>query len=219
MMRYLCEFLGTTLLLAVVTGSGIIGESLGQGNAAVALLGNSIATGAALYVLINLLGPLSGAHFNPAVSAMFWKLGHLKTSELYIYWACQLLGAIAGVLITHILFDLEIIQKSSKARDDFGIWTSEFMSTLILLGVIYIGDKLVKEKVAMLVALTVTAGYWFTSSTFFANPAVTIARSFTDTFVGISPEDVMGFIAAQILAVVFVGLILEAGKRVDQSKP
>jgi hypothetical protein len=93
------------------------------------------------------------------------------------------------------------------------------MSTLILLGVIYIGDKLVKEKVAMLVAMTVTAGYWFTSSTFFANPAVTIARSFTNTFVGISPEDVMGFIAAQILAVVFVGLILEAGKRVDQSKP
>ena len=120
-MRYLCEFLGTTLLLAVVTGSGIMGESLGQGNAAVALLGNSIATGAALYVLISLLGPLSGAHFNPAVSAMFWKLGHLKTSELFIYWACQFLGAIAGVLITHILFDLEIIQESSKARDGFGI--------------------------------------------------------------------------------------------------
>ena len=115
-MRYLCEFLGTAILLAVVTGSGIMGESLGQGNAAVALLGNSIATGAALYVLISLLGPLSGAHFNPVVSAMFWKMGRLKTSELYIYWACQFLGAIAGVLITHILFGLEIIQESSKAR-------------------------------------------------------------------------------------------------------
>jgi hypothetical protein len=122
-------------------------------------------------------------------------------------------------LITHVLFGLEIIQESSKARDGFGIWTSEFISTLILLSVIYIGDKLAKEKIAMLVALTVTAGYWFTSSTFFANPAVTIARSFTNTFVGISPEDVMGFIVAQIMAVVFVGLILEAGKRVDQSKP
>ena len=217
-MRYLCEFLGTAILLAVVTGSGIMGESLGQGNAAVALLGNSIATGAALYVLISLLGPLSGAHFNPVVSAMFWKTGHLKTNQLFTYWACQFLGAIAGVLITHILFGLEIIQESSKARDGFGIWTSEFISTMILLGVIYIGDKLAKEKIAMLVALTVTAGYWFTSSTFFANPAVTIARSFTKTFVGISPDGVMGFIAAQILAVVLVGLILEAGKRVDRSK-
>lgn len=212
MISYLCEFLGTAVLLAVVTGSGIMGETLSQGNAAIALLGNSIATGAALYVLISLLGPLSGAHFNPVVSTMFWKLGHLKTNELFIYWACQFLGAIFGVLVTHLLFGLEIIQESSKARDGFGIWTSEFISTLILLGVIYIGDKLAKEKIAMLVALTVTAGYWFTSSTFFANPAVTIARSLTNTFVGISPADIMGFIIAQILAITVVVLILVSGK-------
>jgi len=188
----------------VITGSGVMGDALGQGNAAVALLGNSIATGAGLFVLISLLGPISGAHFNPVVSALFWKLGHLKTDELLTYWACQITGAIAGVLLTHFIFGLEIIQESSKLRSGPGIWTSEFISTAILLFVIYLGDKLAKEKIALLVSLTVVAGYWFTSSTFFANPAVTVARSLTNTFVGIAPADIAGFILAQILATALV---------------
>ncbi|CAN1540704.1 GlpF Glycerol uptake facilitator and related permeases (Major Intrinsic Protein Family) [Burkholderiaceae bacterium] len=203
-MRYFCEFIGSTILLAVITGSGVMGDALGQGNAAVALLGNSIATGAGLFVLISLLGPISGAHFNPVVSALFWKLGHLKTDELLIYWACQITGAIVGVLLTHLIFGLEIIQESSKLRSGPGIWTSEFISTAILLFVIYLGDKLAKEKIALLVSLTVVAGYWFTSSTFFANPAVTAARSLTNTFVGIAPADIAGFILAQILATALV---------------
>ena len=188
----------------MITGSGVMGDALGQGNAAVALLGNSIATGAGLFVLISLLGPISGAHFNPVVSALFWKLGHLKTDELLIYWACQITGAIVGVLLTHFIFGLEIIQESSKLRSGPGIWTSEFISTAILLFVIYLGDKLAKEKIALLVSLTVVAGYWFTSSTFFANPAVTVARSLTNTFVGIAPADIAGFILAQILATALV---------------
>lgn len=207
-MRYLCEFLGSVILLAVVTGSGFMGESLGQGNAAVALLGNSIATGAGLYVLISLLGPISGAHFNPVVSIMFWKLGHLNTAELLIYWICQITGAITGVLLAHFMFGLEIFQESSKLRSGPGIWTSEFVSTAFLLFVIYLGDKLAKEKIALLVSLTVVAGYWFTSSTFFANPAVTVARSLTNTFVGIAPADIPGFVIAQIMAaILFISIL------------
>lgn len=207
-MRYICEFLGSAALLAVVTGSGVMGEALSQGNAAVALLGNSIATGAGLYVLISLFGPISGAHFNPAVSVLFWRLGHLNTAELLIYWACQITGAIAGVFLTHFIFGLEILQESNKLRSGVGIWTSEFVSTTILLLVIYLGDKLAKEKIALLVSLTVVAGYWFTSSTFFANPAVTMARSLTNTFVGIAPADILGFILAQTAAtILLIGIL------------
>lgn len=198
------EFFGTALLLAIVTGSGIMGETLsniaGAGNAAVALLGNSIATGCGLYVLITLLGPVSGAHFNPVVSAMFWRAGDLDNQTLLGYIAAQIAGAIAGVWLTHIMFGLPILQRSDNARNGLGIWASEFLSTLVLLGVIYLGIKYAKDKVPMLVALTVTAGYWFTSSTFFANPAVTIARCLTNTFVGIAPINVLGFIVAQLLA-------------------
>jgi glycerol uptake facilitator-like aquaporin len=200
MRSYVSELIGTALLLAIVTGSGIMGETLGAGNAAVALLGNSIATGAGLYVLIALLGPISGAHFNPVVTFMFWKLGNLELKKMLGYWACQFIGAITGILLTHLMFSLPIIQESSKVRTGVGIWASEFISTLVLLLVIRIGDQEAKEKVPMLVALTVTAGYWFTSSTFFANPAVALARSFTNTFVGIAPYDVLGFILAEVLA-------------------
>jgi glycerol uptake facilitator-like aquaporin len=198
------EFIGTALLLAIVTGSGIMGETLGAGNAAVALLGNSIATGCGLYVLISLLGPISSAHFNPIVSLMFWRMDELDTATLWRYLATQFAGAIAGVWATHIMFGMPILQQSDNARTGTGIWLSEFVSSLVLLGVIYIGVKVAKEKVAMLVALTVTAGYWFTSSTFFANPAVTIARSLTNTFVGIAPTDVLGFIVAQFFALLVV---------------
>jgi glycerol uptake facilitator-like aquaporin len=202
------EFVGAALLLAIVTGSGIMGETLGAGNAAVALLGNSIATGCGLYVLISLLGPISGAHFNPLVSVMFWRMGQLNFRSLFAYLCAQFSGAIAGVWTTHLMFGMPILQQSDNARNGLGIWASEFISSLVLLGVIYLGVKVAKDKIPMLVALTVTAGYWFTSSTFFANPAVTIARSLTNTFVGIAPADVLGFIAAQLFAVFIVILIV-----------
>ncbi len=206
--QFMTEFMGTALLLATVTGSGIMGESLAAGNAAIALLGNSIATGCGLYVLISLLGPISGAHFNPVVSLMFWRMGALDVRALYVYLCAQFSGAIAGVWLTHLMFGLPILQQADNARTGVGIWASELVSTLVLLGVIYLGVQYAKDKIAMLVALTVTGGYWFTSSTFFANPAVTIARSLSNTFVGIAPADVLGFIAAQLLAVLIVILMV-----------
>jgi glycerol uptake facilitator-like aquaporin len=207
--QFMTEFFGTALLLAVVTGSGIMGESLAAGNAAVTLLGNSIATGCGLYVLISLLGPISGAHFNPVVSLMFWRMGALDVRALYVYLCAQFSGAIAGVWLTHLMFGLPILQQADNARNGAGIWASELVSTLVLLSVIYLGVQYAKDKVAMLVALTVTAGYWFTSSTFFANPAVTIARSLSNTFVGIAPADVVGFIAAQLVALFVVILMVK----------
>ncbi len=217
MNSYVAEFVGTALLLAIVAGSGIMGETLSNGNAAVALLGNSIATGAGLYVLIVLLGPISGAHFNPVVSLMVWKLGHLNLKKLLTYWACQFSGAIVGIWVTHLMFGLPILQESSKARTGVGIWVSEWISTLVLLWVFRIGDQGAKDRVPMLVALTVTAGYWFTSSTFFANPAVAVARSFTNTFVGIAPADVFGFVSAELVAaIVMVLLFCKASKVINQ---
>ncbi len=215
--QLLAEFIGTASLLAVITGSGIMGETLGAGNAAVALLGNSIATGCGLYVLISVLGPISGAHFNPVVSVMFWHMGDLSRLNLFSYVTAQITGAIAGVWLTHLLFDMPILQQSDNVRNGTGIWASELVSTLVLLGVIYLGvkalkDEHAKDKIPMLVALTVTAGYWFTSSTFFANPAVTIARSLSNTFVGIAPADVLGFIVAQLLAMLLISLIIKADK-------
>ena len=200
MKSYFAEFIGTTLLLAVVAGSGLMGETLGAGNAAVALLGNSIATGAGLYVLISSLGPVSGAHFNPVVSLMSWKLGQLDLKKMLGYWACQFSGAITGIWLTHLMFSLPILQESTKVRTGLGIWASEFVSTLVLLAVIRVGDQVAKDKLPMLVALTVTAGYWFTSSTFFSNPAVALARSFTNTFVGIASNNVLEFIVAEAIA-------------------
>ena len=211
-LQLIAEFFGTTLLLAIVTGSGIMGESLSAGNAAVALLGNSIATGCGLYVLITLLAPISGAHFNPAVSVMMWRNGTFSIHALLGYVATQFAGAIAGVWLTHVMFSLPIIQASTKPRHGLGIWVSEFFATLILLSVIRLGIKYANEKVAMLVALTVTAGYWYTSSTFFANPAVTLARSLTNTFVGIAPTDMLGFVFAQLAAVFLVCLLIRAEK-------
>jgi glycerol uptake facilitator-like aquaporin len=218
MKSYITEFIGTALLLAIVAGSGLMGETLGAGNAAVALLGNSIATGAGLYVLIVLLGPISGAHFNPVVTLMFWRLGHLDLKKMLGYWGCQFTGAITGIWITHVMFNLPIIQESTKVRTGLGIWVSEFISTLVLLAVIRLGVKEANDKVPMLVALTVTAGYWFTSSTFFANPAVALARSFTNTFVGIAPSDVLGFVLAEICAAIVLLLALRKSNS-DKSLP
>ena len=208
-MLVLTEFIGTALLLAIVTGSGIMGDTLSSGNAAVALLGNSIATGCGLYVLITLLAPISGAHFNPVVSIMFWSEGKLSFAALFNYIVAQFLGAISGVWLVHMMFTLPLIQVSTKPRIGFGIWLSELIATLILLTVIRLGIKYASDKVPMLVALTVTAGYWFTSSTFFSNPAVTVARSLTNTFVGIQPADVWVFISAQTVAVVIMLIIMK----------
>lgn len=202
--KIVAEYIGTALLLLIVAGSGVMGETLSQGNAAIALLANSIATGCGLYVLITLLAPISGAHLNPLVSLVAWQTDLLDTQTLFAYVIAQVSGAVSGVWLTHILFALPIIQASSKARQGVGIWVSEFVSTLLLLAVVYLGAKYAKEKLPMLVALTVTAGYWFTSSTFFANPAVTVARSFTNTFVGIAPVDILGFITAQLVATLLV---------------
>jgi len=206
--KLVSEFIGTALLLAVITGSGIMGENLSRNNNAIALLGNSIATGAGLFVLISVLMPISGAHFNPLVSFLEWSNKKLKTNELIKYFICQLVGAISGVLVIHFIFALPIIEVSTHERSGINYYVSEFISTLVLLSVIYFGGKSDKKQIPMLVALTVTCGYWFTSSTFFANPAVTIARSFTDTFVGIQSADVMPFIISQFLAaLVFILLI------------
>ena len=204
---YLSEFFGTAALLLVVAGSGVMGEGLSDGIDGIALLANSISTGAALYVLISLLAPVSGAHFNPLVTAYFWITKSIETRVAAIYMTRPCLGAVTGVLVTHLLFDLPIFQVSAKVREGLGIAVSEWVSVVILLSVIVLGLRFAKQSVPLLVALTVTAGYWFTSSTFFANPAVSIARTFTDTFVGISPTDLSMFLIAQIVGLVsFLGL-------------
>ncbi len=203
----IAEFVGTALLLAIVTGSGIMGDSLSGGNAAVALLGNSIATGAGLYVLITLLGPLSGAHFNPVVSVLARVRQEINNQQLGAYLLAQFSGALCGVWATHVMFGQAVLQTSIKVRTGPGQWFSEFVATLVLLSVIRLGVRQSPQQVPMLVALVVTAGYWFTSSTFFCNPAVSVARSFTDTFVGIQPADVAGFVLAQVAALlVFLAL-------------
>jgi glycerol uptake facilitator-like aquaporin len=198
--RIVAEFAGTALLLAIVVGSGIMGETLAGGNAAIALLGNSIATGAGLYVLISVLGPVSGAHFNPAVSLTFWRTGELTAGLLAAYSVAQVAGGVTGVWITHLMFDLPLWQFSAKVRSGMPQWLSECLATGVLLATIHLGLRNAAERVPLLVALIVTAGYWFTASTFFSNPAVTIARAFSNTFAGIQPADVAGFIAAQLLA-------------------
>ncbi len=207
--KYLTEFFGTAGLLSVITGSGFMGQGLAAGNDAVTLLGNSIATGAALYVLIMILGPISGAHFNPLVSVMAYRQKQLKQNDLLPYIASQIIGAISGVWMTHLMFNLPIFQASTKIRTGLGIWFSELIATLILLTVIYLGLKYAKKQIAMIVALTVTAGYWFTSSTFFCNPAVTFARSLTDTFVGIAPQNILGFFIPQVIALIFLLQIIK----------
>jgi len=211
--RIAAEFAGTALLLAIVVGSGIMGEMLAGGNAAIALLGNSIATGAGLYVLITVLGPISGAHFNPVVSLTFWRTGELSLTLLAAYAAAQLCGGVIGVWLTHAMFDLPLLQYSTRMRSGVPQWISECLATGVLLATIHLGLRNAAERVPLLVALIVTAGYWFTASTFFANPAVTIARALSNTFTGIQPADVAGFIAAQIVACAVACLWLRRGSQ------
>ena len=192
------EFLGSAFLLAIVVGSGIMGERLAGGNAAIALLANSIATGAGLVALITIFGPLSGAHFNPVVSVSEAAMGRLPWRAVLPYLLAQFAGAIAGVIAAHWMFELPALMTSTHARTGPAQWWSECVATFGLSTVILHGVRHRPDAVPWLVGCYITAAYWFTSSTSFANPAVTLARSFTDTFSGIRPGDVPGFMLAQI---------------------
>lgn len=192
------EFLGTALLLAAVVGSGIMGERLAVGNAAVALLANSIATGAMLVVLIETFAPLSGAHFNPAVTLAMTVRGDLRGTDAIQYFVAQIAGAFAGVGIANVMFELPPYFLSRHARAGGAQLLSEFVATLGLVLIILICGAFRPKSVAYAVAGFITAAYWFTSSTSFANPAVTLARAFSDTFAGIRLADVPAFIVAQL---------------------
>ena len=202
--RLAAEFAGTAMLLAVVVGSGIMGEALAGGNTAIALLGNTIATGAILVVLILVLGPVSGAHFNPAVTAAFLMRREIGPGEAALYILVQAAGGLLGVAIAHIMFEQPaLFFASGKERSGFAQAFSEGVAAFGLVLVILLCLKARSEAVAWAVGLYITAGYWFTASTSFANPAVTAARAFTDTFSGIRPVDAPAFILAQ-----FVGAAL-----------
>jgi len=205
--KLVAEFVGTVMLLATVVGSGIMGETLAAGNTAVALWGNTAATGAMLVVLIMVFGPFSGAHFNPAVTLVFFAKGQLGRVEAAAYIATQMVAGVAGVMLAHAMFDQALVQTSLNTRTGIGQWISEGVATFGLLAAILGTVRYRPEIVPYAVGLYITAGYWFTASTSFANPAVTIARSFTNTFSGIAPTDVLGFIAAQIVGA-FIALFL-----------
>jgi glycerol uptake facilitator-like aquaporin len=196
------EAIGTGLLLAVVVGSGIMGERLAQGNMAVALLANSIATGAGLYTLISILGPVSGAHFNPVVSGVSVWDGRLSGYHGIVYVLAQVSGAFAGVAAAHVMFGMPIVQVSAHVRPTLGEALGEFIATFGLVLIIFLALRYRVEAIPMLVAAFITSAYWFTSSTSFANPAVTFARAMTDTFAGISPSSVPLFIGGQIAGAV-----------------
>lgn len=193
------EFLGTALLVAGVVGSGIMGERLAGGNVAIALLANTLATGGVLVCLIAALGPISGAHFNPAVSIADATRGGLPWREVPAYVAAQISGGIAGVVCAHAMFALPLLQASTHARTGPSQWFAEFVATFGLLLVIWGCVRFRSPFVPFAVAAYIVGAYWFTASTSFANPAVTIARSLTDTFSGIRPSDAPAFIIAQLL--------------------
>jgi glycerol uptake facilitator-like aquaporin len=197
--RTVAEFLGTAFLLAAVVGSGIMAAKLASGNAALALLCNTIATGAILTVLILTLGPLSGAHFNPAVSLAAALRGDMSANAAGLYIGAQLTGAILGVWAAHLMFELPVLQISLTTRTGAGQWLAEAIATFGLLLTILGCSARSPAAIPYAVGLYITSAYWFTASTSFANPAVTIARSLSDTFAGIAPASVMAFIAAQLL--------------------
>ena len=206
-MKYLAESIGTFFLVAVVVGSGIMAENLANGNNAVALLGNTIATGAILFVIIKMFGSISGAHFNPVVSLVFLLRKELKSNEFLIYVSTQIIGGMLAVLSSHYIFELEIFQVSENIRGETPLLVSEIIATSGLLLTILFIRKYDEKSIALAVGLFITAGYWFTSSTSFANPAVTIARIFTDTFTGIAPISVKYFISGQIIGALLANYI------------
>ena len=197
--KIFAEGLGTAFLLATIIGSGIMAAKLAGGNTAIALLGNTIPTGAILVVLISTLGPISGAHFNPLVTLAALINRTMKSGEALAYIVAQIIGALLGVFIARAMFDLPLLQASTTIRSGEAQWLAEVVASFGLLTVIFLSVRNVPQQIALNVGLYITAAYWFTASTSFANPAVTLARSFSDTFAGIRPEDVLGFGIAQIL--------------------
>jgi glycerol uptake facilitator-like aquaporin len=218
--KLLAEMLGTALLLAVVIGSGIMAERLSGGNIAVALLANTLATVGGLYILIEVFGPISGAHFNPAVSAVMAMRRELPASSLVPYVAAQLVGAMLGAWLAHAMFDMGILQFSAKLRSGTGQWIAEAVATAGLLLVIL---RAPAGRAPAMVAAYIGAAYWFTASTSFANPAVTIARALTNTFAGIEPADVTGFVVAQLIGALCGMLLAHAlmpqGQRAREDIP
>lgn len=213
--RLAAEAVGSFFLFAGVLGSGVMAESLAAGNVAIALLANTIATGAILYVIIAMLGPVSGAHFNPAVTLAFALRKELGWALGAAYTLVQLAAGALGAWAVHLMFDLPIMQLSTKAREGIGQWAGEGIATFGLVFTILALVRVRPSAVPMAVALYISAAYWFTSSTSFANPAITVVRSLSDTFAGIAPADVSAFIAAQlagaVLAVVLAGWMFERG--------
>ncbi len=205
--KYVAEFIGTAFLLATVVGSGIMAERLADGNVAIALLGNTIPTGAILVVLITMLGPISGAHFNPAVTVAFALRHDIDPGNGVWYVVFQIMGGLVGVLAAHLMFDESLIQFSQKTRTGGAQWFAESVATFGLVFTIFATLKAKQEAVAVAVGLYITAAYWFTASTSFANPAVTIARGFSDSFSGIRPMDVPAFVIAQICGAILAWVV------------
>ena len=212
-MKYLAESIGTFFLVAVVVGSGIMAENLANGNNAVALLGNTIATGAILYVLIKMFGSISGAHFNPAVSIVFFLREEINFKDLCYYITLQIISGILAVFLIHYIFEINLFQISTNIRGEMPLLVSEILATCGLLLTILFIRKNDEQSVAIGVALFITAGYWFTSSTSFANPAVTIARTFTNTFTGISPVSLGYFISGQLIGCILANIIFKLFSR------
>jgi glycerol uptake facilitator-like aquaporin len=208
--RLLSEGLGTAILVATVVGSGIMAERLAGGNQAIALLGNTIPTGAILVVIITILGPVSGAHFNPAVTLVFAARGAMPRREVGLYVLAQCIGGIAGTLVAHLMFDLAPLAIGTTARSGPSQWLAEAIATFTLVMTILGGLRHAPTAIPWLVGLTITAAYWFTSSTSFANPAVTLARGFTTTFAGIAINHVPAFIAAQLIGAAAAALVCAA---------
>ena len=198
-MKYISEFIGSFLLVGTVVGSGIMAENLANGNDAVALLGNTIATGAILFVIIKMFGKISGAHFNPAVSLIFFLRKELNLKDLSNYVCYQMIGGILAIISIHYIFQINIFQISTNIRGEVPLMVSEIIATSGLILTILFVRKNDSNSVAIAVALFITAGYWFTSSTSFANPMVTFSRIFTDTFTGISPISAPYFLIGQLI--------------------
>lgn len=205
--RLFAEWFGTMMLVATVVGSGIMAERLAGGNLALALLGNTIATGAILVVLISILGPVSGAHFNPAVSFAFALRRTIAPLIALLYVVWQIIGGLCGTVLAHLMFEEPIFQISVNLRSGPAQYASEFIATFGLLAVIFGGIRFTQTAIPWLVGLYITAAYWFTASTSFANPAVTIARTFTNSFSGIAPTDMPFFILAQLVGAAAASLI------------
>jgi glycerol uptake facilitator-like aquaporin len=208
--RLIAEGLGTAILVATVVGSGIMAERLADGNQAIALLGNTIPTGAILVVIITILGPVSGAHFNPAVTLVFAARGAMPWSEMGMYILVQCAGGIAGTILAHLMFDLAPLTIGTTIRSGPSQWLAEAVATFTLVLAILGGVRYVPSAIPWLVGLTVTAAYWFTASTSFANPAVTLARGFTTTFAGIAMNHVPAFIIAQLFGAAIAALVSSA---------